>query len=103
MLEVAGNIKKNAGGERVNISPPKKSKNLSSFTSCSKPVWAFFLCGTQKKIFFLKDGNHAIDGSHWIAQSMATVNCLVTHILQNIFFGVPQKKENTGLEQLESE
>ncbi len=38
-----------------------------------------------------------------LRQSMATVNCLVTHILQNIFFGVPQRKENTGLEQIESE
>ncbi len=38
-----------------------------------------------------------------LRQSMATVNCLVTNILQNIFFGVPQRKENTGLEQIESE
>ncbi len=34
--------------------------------------------------------------------SMATVNHLVTHIIQNIFFCVQQKKEaHTGLEQLE--
>ncbi len=35
---------------------------------------------------------------------MATVNCLVTSILQNIFFCVQQKKEtHTGLGQLEGE
>ncbi len=35
---------------------------------------------------------------------MGTNNCLVTHILQNIFFCVQQKKEmHTGLEQLEGE
>ncbi len=35
---------------------------------------------------------------------MATVNCLVTDILQNILFCVQQKKEtHTGLEQLEGE
>ncbi len=29
------------------------------------------------------------------------INCLVTHILQNIFFYIPQKEEiHTGLEQL---
>ncbi len=33
---------------------------------------------------------------------MATSNCLVTNILQTIFFGVQQMKEtHTGLEQLE--
>jgi len=37
-------------------------------------------------------------------KSMATVNCLVTDILQNIFFLVQQKKEkHTGLEQHEGE
>ncbi len=35
---------------------------------------------------------------------MATVNCFVTNILQNIFFCVQQKKEtHTGFEQLEDE
>ncbi len=35
-------------------------------------------------------------------KSMATVNCLVTNILQNIFFCVQQKKEaHTGLVELE--
>ncbi len=33
---------------------------------------------------------------------MATINCLVTNILRNIFFCVQQKKEtHTGLNQLE--
>jgi len=37
-------------------------------------------------------------------KSMGTSNCLVTHILQNIFFYVQQKKEiNTGMEQHYSE
>ncbi len=32
---------------------------------------------------------------------MATINCLVTNILQNVFFCAEQKKEtHTGLEQL---
>ncbi len=35
---------------------------------------------------------------------MATVNCLVANILQNIFFCVHQKNEtHAGLENLESE
>ncbi len=35
---------------------------------------------------------------------MATVNCMVNNILQNIIFCVQQKKEtHTGLEQLEGE
>ncbi len=35
---------------------------------------------------------------------MATINCLVTKILQNIFFCAQQKKEShTGLQQLEAE
>ncbi len=35
---------------------------------------------------------------------MGTRKCLVTHILQNIFFSVQQKKEiHTDLEQLEGE
>jgi len=36
-------------------------------------------------------------------KSMGVVNCLVTHILQNIFFCVQQKKRKetqTGLEQM---
>ncbi len=36
--------------------------------------------------------------------SMATVNCLITNILQNIFFCVLQKKDiHIDLEQLEGE
>ncbi len=35
---------------------------------------------------------------------MATINCLITNILQNIFFFVQQNKEtHTGLEQVEGE
>ncbi len=35
---------------------------------------------------------------------MATVNCLVTNILQNTFFCVQQLKDiHTGLDQLEGE
>ncbi len=54
-----------------------------------------------------------VDGSHWLPQyffsyiqwkSMATVNCLVTNILQNIFFCAQQKREkHTYLKQLEGE
>jgi len=37
-------------------------------------------------------------------KSMVSINCLVTNILQNIFFCVQQKIEiHTGLEQLEGE
>jgi len=58
-------------------------------------------------------GNQAVDGPHWITQygeeekywkwkSVGSINCLVTHILQNILFCVQQKKEmNTGSGQLE--
>ncbi len=45
---------------------------------------------------------HSILSLLW--KSMATVNCLVTNFLKNIFFCVQQKKEtHTGLEQLEDE
>ncbi len=37
-------------------------------------------------------------------KSMATINCLVTNIFQNIFYCVPQRKEtHTGLGQVEGE
>jgi len=36
-------------------------------------------------------------------KSMGSINCLVTGILQNIFFSVQQKEIHTGLEQLEDE
>jgi len=37
-------------------------------------------------------------------KSVCPINCLVTDILQNIFFCVQQKKKNhTGLEQLEGD
>jgi len=37
-----------------------------------------------------------------LRKSMGSINGLVTHILQNIFYCVEQKKEiHTGLEQLE--
>jgi len=37
-------------------------------------------------------------------KSMGSINCLVTDILQNIFFCVQQKKEiHTGLKQVEGE
>ncbi len=43
-------------------------------------------------------------GEKILWKSMDTVICLVTNILQNIFFCVQQKKEShTGLEQLETE
>jgi len=69
----------------------------------------FLLLNTEKDI--LKNvGNQTVDGSHWIPyrkkkiplKSMASVNCLVTNNLQNIFYCVQQKKEtHTGLEQHE--
>ncbi len=34
---------------------------------------------------------------------MATINCLITDILQNIFFCVKLKEIHTGLEQLKGE
>jgi len=37
-------------------------------------------------------------------ESMLSINCLVTDILQNIFFSAQQKKEiHPGLKQLEGE
>ncbi len=52
-------------------------------------------------------GNQTVDSSHWLFDhcifsilwlSMAIGNCLVTNILQNIFFCVQQKKKtHTGL------
>ncbi len=42
-------------------------------------------------------GNQIDDGSHWkntrLCKSLATVNFLVTHIVQNIIFCGQQKKE----------
>ncbi len=47
---------------------------------------------------------HIKKKSHTIWKSVATVNCLVTNILQNNVFCVQQKKETrTGLEELEGE
>ncbi len=39
-----------------------------------------------------------------LCKSMATISCLVTNIIHNILFSVPQKKETPrGLEQVEGE
>ncbi len=63
---------------------------IMSFTrpSCPKPVWASFLCWTQKKIFWrmlvTKQLTVFIDVHSMEGKSMATSNRLVTNILQNI-------------------
>jgi len=75
-------------------------KILSSFTQLQVVLNLYdFLYYTKNKrryyeecLFFL------------LWKSMGSINCLVTDILQNIFFCVQQKKENhTGLKQLEGE
>ncbi len=61
---------------------------------------SFFFCWTQKKIFWrrlvTKQLTVAIDFHSMdkiLYKSMATINCLVTIILQNTFCCVQQKKE----------
>jgi len=45
-----------------------------------------------------KQGMDSIDFFFLLWKSMGSINCLVTDILQNIFFCVQQKKEiHTGL------
>ncbi len=59
-------------------------------------------------VFLWSVEHQAVAGSHSLPlyekkilwKSMATINCLLTNILQNIFFCVQQKKEiHTSLEQ----
>ncbi len=61
-------------------------------------VRSFFILLNTKEDILKNFGKQTVDGSHSIFffhiwKSMATVNCLVTHILQNIFFCVQQLKE----------
>lgn len=58
---------------------------LSSF-SCPKPVWISLFCWTQKIDFHRKEKNK-------YCKLMATINCLLSHISQNIIFCVRQKRE----------
>ncbi len=79
-------------------------KILSSVTkpsNCSKPVWLSFSCWTKKKIFWrmlvtkqltVATDFHSTFYCSILWKAMATVNSLVTNILQNIFFCAQQKK-----------
>ncbi len=73
-------------------------KILSSFIHTQ--IWVSFFCWTQKKVFWrmlvTKQLIVAIDFYSILSilwKSMATINCLVTNLLQNIFFCAQQKKE----------
>ncbi len=81
-----------------------KNEILSSVTkpsNCSKPVWLSFSCWTKKKIFWrmlvtkqltVATDFHSTFYCSILWKAMATVNSLVTNILQNIFFCAQQKK-----------
>ncbi len=56
----------------------------------------FYICITHLKTV---ENQYCANGIKILWKSMATVNCLVTNILQNIFFCVPLKKNNSDLEQ----
>ncbi len=74
-------------------------KHKWTFKEIVIPNLYFFLSAVEHKRYFEKCLQQKIQ---W--KSMATVNCLVTDILQNIFFCVQQKKEtHTGLEQVKGE
>ncbi len=79
----------------MDSSPPQKSHNLISLNLSS---WS------QKKIFWSMLVSIQLTVGSLLWKSMATISCLVTNILHNIFFSVQQKKEtHRGLEQVEGE
>ncbi len=59
---------------------------IYSSSCCSEPVWIYFCCLTQNKIFWRMLVTKQFAGSHWLPwiyffifwKSMATSNCLVT-------------------------
>ncbi len=71
-------------------------------SSCPKHILISFFSGTQGKIFWgmcitkqllVPNDFHRITNIKILWKSMGTRNGLVTHILQNIFPCVPEKKE----------
>jgi len=38
---------------------------IYSFGSCSKPVWIYYFCWTQKKDILNDVCNRTVDGPHW--------------------------------------
>jgi len=76
-------------------------KILPSFTKIN-----FFLVLNTKEDILKNVSNQTVDGPQWFPLyfNLWSINCLITDILQNIFFCVQQKKEtHTGLKQLEGE
>ncbi len=81
----------------------QKNKNpviIYSPSCCSKPVWHTFFCRTQNKIFWrmlvIK-----LTSRVWTKNTMevnGNRKCLVTNILQNIFYYVLQKKKKTVIQ-----
>ncbi len=75
--------------------------NLSEFLSSAEHKCYFKERGKTKQLLVLSD-LHSI--FFFLSKLMWTSNCLVFHLLQNIFFCVQHKKEiNTGLGQHVSE
>ncbi len=70
---------------------------------------SFFLLLHTKRYILKNVGNQTVAGSHWLlqygekyyeSQWEPETYCLATHILQNIFYCVQQKKQtHIGLEQ----
>jgi len=88
-----------------------KIKVMSSFTHPyvvpNRYEFCFF-CWTQKKIFLknvgiIKQLTVAIDLHSRKTNTMEVNNCLVTNIIQNVFFCVQLDEAHTGLQQHEGE
>jgi len=69
---------------------------------------SFFLLLITKEDILKNTGNQ----SSWapliifffiVWMSLGSINCLVTHILQNMFFAQQKKEIHTGLEQLKGD
>ncbi len=96
------------------INSSSKNENsviIYSLSRFSKPIWISFFRSKQNKLFWrmlltkqlmVAIDFHCIFSILW--KSMATVNCLVANILQNIFFCVHQNNEiHAGLEWVNDE
>ncbi len=66
--------------------------SIFSASCCYKPIWIYLFCWTQKKVFWrmlvATDFHSMKTKTLW--KSMATSNCLVSSILQNIIFCLEQ-------------
>ncbi len=85
-----------------------KMKILSLFTPHVVPNLYKFPFYVEHKRRYFEEPNSwwssltSIVGKEMLLKSMGTINCLITSILQNIFFYVRHKKDtHTGLEQHE--